>query len=123
MIGVGPDCMSAYLYNGGSESLVEAARTQFGELTLTNAHCEWLTILVNTGILGLVGFAGMMVSAIVRFLKAGMETLKKESLIAGACGLCLLAYTVNNSFSFQQSMGVATIFVILGMGERFWRDR
>ena len=124
LIGVGPDCMSAYLYNGGSESLVEAARTQFGELTLTNAHCEWLTVLVNTGILGLVGFAGMMVSAIVRFLKAGMETLKKESLIAGACGLCLLAYTVNNSFSFQQSMGVATIFVILGMGERHiveWR--
>ena len=123
LIGVGPDCMSAYLYTGGSESLLEAARIQFGELTLTNAHCEWLTVLVNTGILGLVGFAGMMVSAIVRFLKAGMETLKKEGLIAGACGLCLLAYTVNNSFSFQQSMSAATVFAVLGMGERFWRDR
>lgn len=123
MIGVGPDGMAAFLYHGASGGLLEMAKTQFGELTLTNAHCEWLTVLVNNGIMGLAGFAGMMVSAIVRFLKGGMKRTAPGGLIAGACGLCLLAYTANNTFSFQQSMSAATIFVVLGMGECFLRER
>ena len=38
--------------------------------------------------------------------------------------MALLAYTVNNIFSFQQSMNVSTMFVIFGMGEAFlWEVR
>lgn len=124
LIGSGPDCMSAFLYREGSAELVEMVRALFGSNTLTNAHGEWLTILVNEGILGLVGFVGMMCSAVVRFLKCGNGSEKKETtgkkwlgLICGACGLCVLAYTANNIFSFQQSMNTATIFVVLGIGE------
>lgn len=117
LIGVGPDCMSAYLYDSAHADVVAAIKEHYGTLTLTNAHNEWLTILVDTGILGCIGFVGMMVSAMVRFLK------QKQSLIAGACGLCLLAYTANNMFSFQQSMNTATIFVVLGIGMAFARKR
>lgn len=112
LIGVGPDCMSAFIYNDGSSELVGMVRECFGEARLTNAHNEWLTILVNMGLLGLIGFAGMMLTAIRRFLSC-----QEMNPVAGACGICLLAYTINNMFSFQQSMSVATIFVILGMGE------
>lgn len=144
LVGVGPDCMSAYLYTDGSASLVQMVSTKFGTNTLTNAHGEWLTVLVNMGVLGCVGFVGMMISAIIRFLKCGLNMesnhvngeakttngakaseQNKHSLraevILGACGLCLLAYTANNWFSFQQSMSVATIFVILGIGEAYAR--
>lgn len=117
IFGVGPDCMSAYIYQNGGAELKTLVEECFGNQTLTNAHNEWLTVLVDTGILGFIGFVGMMVSAMVRLLK------QKESLIAGACGLCLLAYTANNMFSFQQSMNTATIFVVLGMGMAFARKR
>jgi len=119
LIGVGPDSMSVYLYNAGSKELKLMVQQVFGELSLTNAHNEWITVLVNTGLLGFTGFVGMMVSAMVRFLRAG-ERLNQ--MVLGACGFCLLAYTVNNMFSFQQSMNVATIFVILGMGEAYARS-
>ena len=149
IFGVGPDCMAAYLYADGSESLVAMVKEAFGDLRLTNAHNEWLTILVNTGLLGTVSFAGMMVSAIWRYLgikirsnandtlesvkkpeTAGSDTKKQTDVtksigicraIAIGCGFCLLAYTVNNMVSFQQTMSLATISIVLGVGEHYCR--
>ncbi len=116
LIGVGPDCMTMYVYSGVNPRLVDMLRESFAHLNLTNAHCEWLTMLVNVGLLGLIAYAGMMVSAIVRYIKAG-----KTSAIAGACGFAVLAYTLNNMVSFQQSMGAATIFLVLSIGEAYMR--
>lgn len=111
IFGVGPDCMYVFLSNEGSDSLQTMVYNTFGGNRLTNAHNEWLTILVNMGVLGLVSYAGMMISAIRNFLQAG-----KSSALVGACGFCVLAYTVNNMFSFQQVMNISTVFVILGIG-------
>ena len=116
LIGVGPDAMSAYLYRDGSEEVKALVRESFEGLILTNAHNEWLTVLVDTGIFGVVAFGGMMVTGIRRFVKeAGLEK------IVCACGFCLLAYTANNMFSFRQSMNVATVFAVFGMGGAFLR--
>ena len=117
LTGVGPDCMSKYLYSGENPELLADVKEKFGAARLTNAHNEWLTVLVNTGIIGLIGFGGMMVSGMRDLLKKGLE-----NPIVCACGFCLLAYTVNNIFSFQQSMSVGTIFVIFGIGEAFLRN-
>lgn len=116
LVGIGPDCMSAFLYHGASQELTQWAERWFAGSRLTNAHNEWLTILVNEGVLGCICYVGMMCSAIQRLLKE-----RKISMAAGACGFCVLAYTVNNMFSFQQSMNAATIFIIMGMGESFLR--
>lgn len=116
LVGAGPDCMASFLYTEGSEKLISMVNGQFGGLRLTNAHNEWLSMLVNVGLFGMLSYVGMMVTAIVRFLKKG-----GSSLIAGACGLCLLAYTVNNMVSFQQSMSAAAMFVVLGVGEAYAR--
>ena len=145
LLGVGPDCMAAYLYGDGSESLIAMVKEAFGNLRLTNAHSEWLTLLVNTGLLGAVSFGGMMVSAIWRYLgvtirkrgnhktlgakkleSAGSDSKKQTDTIIScaiitACGFCLLAYTVNNMVSFQQTMSLATISVVLGVGEHYCR--
>ena len=117
IFGVGPDCMYVFLTNEGSDSLQTMVYNTFGGSRLTNAHNEWLTILVNMGVLGLVSYAGMMVSAIRNFLRAG-----KRSALAGACGFCVLAYTVNNMFSFQQVMNISAVFVIMGIGGNVWRS-
>lgn len=118
LVGAGPDCMSAFLYQDGTEGLVTIVKELFFDNRLTNAHNEWLTILVNEGIFGCISYVGMMCTAIRRFLKG-----RKISMAAGACGFCVLAYTVNNVFSFQQSMSVATIFIVMGMGESFLREK
>lgn len=114
LVGVGPDAMEAYIYHGGSPHLQEIVTSTFLTARLTNAHNEWLTMLVNTGILGFASYVGMMISGMIRMINQ-----KGRNIIVCACGFCLLGYTANNMFSFQQSMNVATVFVIFGMGEAF----
>ena len=116
LVGVGPDAMSFFEYDAGSDGLQSLLKENFGYLVLTNAHNEWLTVLVDVGILGLITFVGMMMTGICRFLKKG------RNRITFACGLCLLAYTVNNMFSFQQSMNTSTMFAIFGIGGAFLRE-
>lgn len=122
--GVGPDAMVAYLYQDAGEELCQLLNTVFGGLTLTNAHNEWLTVLVNTGILGLVSFGGAMVTAIgIFFKRAGKAAAAGgNSLIYSACGFSLLAYTINNLFSFQQTVNLTVMMLILGMGMAFLRE-
>lgn len=117
LAGVGPDCMWSYINSGMSPEISAYVRGAFSGQRLTNAHNEWLTVLVDTGILGLAGYGGMMVSGMRELMKRG-----KENPIAAACGFCLLAHTVNGIFSFQQSMGVGTAFVMFGMGKAFYNS-
>jgi len=112
--GVGPDGMAAYLYGGDNFSLLKTVIKQFGQHTLTNAHNEWITLLANSGIIGLFSFAGMVISSIIRYLKS-------DKLWCIVCGLCLFSYTVNNIFSFQQIMNITQLFILLGMGEAVMR--
>lgn len=116
LIGIGPDTMVMYINSGKNGELLELVRSVFGNYNLTNAHNEWFTILVNEGILGMVAYAGIMVSAAIRYLKAG-----KYSAMAGACGMAVLAYTINNMVSFQQTMATSTLFLVLGIGEACMR--
>lgn len=112
IFGVGPDCLYAFLSNEGSVGLQTMVNDRFGGSRLTNAHNEWLTILVDIGVLGIISYAGMMITAIRDFLRAG-----ENKMLVGACGICVLAYTVNNMFSFQQVMNISTVFVVMGIGE------
>lgn len=129
IVGVGPDGMAAYIYNGPDEALLEAVRSQFGNSRLTNAHGEWITILANLGVFGLTGFAGMMVSAMLRFIgclkeAGGREAVKQPfaHALCAACGVSLFCYTINNIFSFQQTMNVTQMFIVLGIGGCLHRD-
>ncbi len=117
IVGVGPDAMVMYINSEKNPQLYALVREVFGSLNLTNAHNEWLTILVNEGILGLFTYAGIMISAMVRYLKAG-----KTCALTGACGMAVLAYTVNNMVSFQQAMNAPTLFLVLGIGEACMRS-
>ncbi len=114
LVGVGPDAMAAYIYSDGSPELTEPLTAAFGNLILTNVHNEWLTILVDLGIFGLICFVGMVVSAMAGFLKNIGRTP-----LAAACGFSLLAYTFNNFFSFQQIVNTASMYMVMGMGAAF----
>lgn len=115
LVGVGPDAMADFIYSGQDGKLLAAVSEQFTGYRLTNAHGEWITLLADTGVLGLLCFAGMMLSSMIRLLR------QKESGFAGivciACGLAVLSYTANNVFSFEQTVNMTQIFVIMGLGE------
>lgn len=111
LFGAGPDSFAAYGY--GNPVYAQQLADMWGDSTLTNAHCEWMNELVCYGIVGAACFAGIFVSAVGRFYKAGRSN---PALIAVA--LCLLSYTGHNVFCYQQAVCTPFVFLILGMGER-----
>ena len=96
--------------------LAEKMVDRFGDLRLTNAHNEWITVLVNTGMLGLFCYAGTFLTAFIRF--AGRAS--KEPLLY-VCAVAVLTYTAHNMVSFQQVLHTPYLFIVLGIGEGLLR--
>lgn len=112
LVGVGPDAMVHYIYSGSDGELLQMVQEQFPGSRLFNAHGEWITNLANWGLFGMTAFAGIMISAFVRFWKAG-----KQAPMLYLFAICVLGYTVNNLFSFQTMMNLPFLFIMLGIGE------
>ena len=110
LFGVGPDSMAAYLYQSDNSTLLAEVRATFGDKRLTNAHGEWITVLVNTGLMGLLSFAAMIISAV------GTLFSRKQKTLAKACGLAVLCYTLHNIFSFEQMMNISQMYLVIGIG-------
>lgn len=114
LIGAGPDCFAGYVYS--VEGLAERTYALFGNARLTNAHNEWITVLVNQGIMGFGCFASAFAAAVVRFMKkAHVETALY------LCVASILLYTLHNMVSFQQILNAPFVFMILGIGEGICR--
>lgn len=110
-VGIGADCFAEYCYD--LPALAAQLADSFGNERLTNAHNEWITSLVNFGLLGLTCYLGIFISAEIRFLKrAGKQPLLY------LCAASALAYMTHNIVSFQQVLSTPFVFIILGIGER-----
>lgn len=130
LVGVGPDAMWSYISMDGSEALKWLVEENFEGRRLTNAHNEWLTVLVDYGIFGLVSFVGMIMTAVRSFgeclwrelLGRKNTKMRKQNKSTGqeripaACALGVVALTINNIFSFQQVVNMTVLFLLLGMG-------
>ena len=119
LVGIGPDSFAYGVYRDGSGA-ADMVREVFGKSRLTNAHNEWITVLVNTGCLGLITYAGFFLTKAVRFLKPDEEE-GREKQAAFALGLALIGYMSNNIFSFQQVLNGPFVFIALGMAEAYFR--
>ncbi|MCR5488397.1 MAG: hypothetical protein K6F35_12870 [Lachnospiraceae bacterium] len=109
LFGAGPDGFFnlAYLYHG--QELVE----KWGENTiLTCAHNEWMTAIINVGLVGGIAYIGIFISAMVHFTKKVQEIPE-----AAAPVLCILGYMLHNFFCYQQIICTPIIFLIMGIGE------
>lgn len=113
VVGIGPDCFADYVYSipESADKLIE----QFGNLRLTNAHSEPITLLINAGILGTACYIGIMATGFVRYLRgAGRQP------VLYLCAVGILAYVMHNLVSFQQVLNTPFIFMILGIGEKYY---
>ncbi len=108
LIGSGPD---TFFYEMVSYSdLKEEWSDFYGAARLTNAHNEWITLLVNNGILGTASFIGMLAVSV----KKSFEMAKENSEWI-AFALVIVSYTANNMFSFQQITNIPFLFIILAI--------
>lgn len=114
LVGVGPDCFAEYIY--AVPRLAERTYALFGSSRLTNAHNEWITILVNQGIIGLVCFVGIFLTAFLKLIKKA-----PAQPFLYLCAASLLSYTLHNMVSFQQVLNVPFVFILLGIGESVCR--
>ena len=96
--------------------LAERLVDQFGNERLTNAHNEWLTVLVNTGWLGVFCYAGIFITVWIRCVRRA-----KGKPLLYVCAISILAYAVHNMVSFQQILSTPYIFIVLGMGDGLLR--
>ncbi len=126
LFGKGPDTFYSFLTGGRFPVLYQEVNSFFGGARLTNAHCEPVTLLVNIGIFGTLCFYGMLISFLIMgFKKAAAEDGRIGSgenvpwcdagFVLGST-LCILAYMVNNLFSFQTPMNLSQLSVILAFG-------
>ena len=77
----------------------------------TNAHNEWLTTLVNMGLLGVAAYAAVFITA--------LQTYRKNFLAV----LLLLTYGIHSLISFQQVLNAPLFFLILGLCEAAARGK
>lgn len=111
LFGVGPDCYAAYCY---SVPEMEAQLNHFfgQNQTLTNAHNEFLNLMLCMGIAGLAAFCMMLTAAFLRFYK---EKYDSPYVFAGM--LAALVYGAHNFFCYQQICCTPFLFLLLGMAE------
>ncbi len=108
IIGVGPDCYAIYAHGNYTDILKE----QWSGAILTNAHNEWLNMLINTGLLGAVAYLGIFVTAFVRFVK---NSENRPMLLGLAAAIA--AYMAHNLFCYQQVLCTPFVFLFLAIGE------
>lgn len=108
LIGSGPD---TFFYEMISYSdLNDEWYAVYNGARLTNAHNEWISLLVNNGLLGLGAFIGFLYTGVKNSFKMAGEN---PSYIAFA--LAIISYTANNMFSFQQVTNTPFLFLVLGL--------
>lgn len=113
LFGVGPDCYGEYIYRKFVVTNFMRQKGRFEQSIFVNAHNEWLNQLVNTGIFGVISYAGIFLSSFLRFLRR-----EKQHFLMDAGIMALLLYGLNSLVSFQQVMNAPILFLILGIVEK-----
>ena len=108
LLGVGPDGFASY----GYEHYAQLIRTQWGDMVLTNAHNEWMTMVIDGGLVGAVLYAGIFLTQLARLLKRAAQ---KPYLVAFAA--CIGSYMAHNLFCYQDVLCTPFLFLLMGCAE------
>lgn len=108
LLGPGPDCYATVAY--ATEPRATEMYDYCAGALVVCAHNEWLNMLFNEGILGLVSYLGIFVSSFVVFIK------KSDNPVLTACAASVAAYFFHNMFCYQQILCTPMIFIIIALG-------
>ena len=107
LFGVGPDCYYDYASRHYAQRLYE----MWGNQALTNAHNEWLNMLITTGLFGAACYIGIFVSALKTFLQK-----ENRNWFTIAVAGSIVSYMAYNFFCYQQVLCTPFIFMLMGFG-------
>ena len=107
LFGAGPDCYAILLE---SMKVRLAAEGQWEGAIYANAHNEFLTMLINEGILGAVTYYGIYACVAV---KLAADKRRQPKTVLGI--MILASYLGNQFFSFQQVISTPAMLMILGI--------
>lgn len=110
VFGAGPDCFMAYSY--GIPDYAQKLNDYWKPDILTNAHNEFLNLLICVGAAGLLAWLAMLAAAALRFYRAGKD---RPFVLMGL--FTVFAYSAHNFFCYQQVCCTPFLFAILGLAE------
>ena len=84
--------------------LIDLQHRIFSDAILDSAHCEYLQILLNWGVLGLLSYLGWIVCALIRGVRQGTQP---------ALSAAILAYAVQATVNIAQAPGICLFFILL----------
>ncbi len=106
--GVGQECLSVYAYS--DPVTAESLYNVFDFNTLTNAHCDLLTILIERGILGVFTYLALLSSFAVSIWS------QKNKHAALVCALILSSFFLTSLVSFSLVISAPYMFLAMGIG-------
>ncbi|HJA91547.1 MAG TPA: O-antigen ligase family protein [Candidatus Eisenbergiella merdipullorum] len=110
IFGVGPDCFMAYSYS--VPEYAQRLNDYWKPDVLTNAHNEFLNLLICIGAVGLLSFLFLLGAGARRFYRIGKE---HPEVLMGLLAIC--SYSAHNFFCYQQVCCTPFLFLILGLSE------
>ncbi len=75
LLGAGPDCFAGYLEQVLPGGTVLFDKGYFAGSIFTNAHNEWLTTLINLGVLGTAAYAAVFLTALRKYRRNSMAIM------------------------------------------------
>ncbi len=120
LFGWGPDSMVTGIYTYYSEDLanIVSAASMGSAAVLTNAHNEWLNLLLCTGLTGGVAYLGIFLSAVRRFTHHVKEYSEVSTIV-----IAVITYLAFDFFCYQQIISTPLIFILIGLGEFYITGR
>ena len=112
IFGMGPDSFYYALYQWGSDAMDWINRGLLDNNIYSNAHNEWLTLLVQQGILGVIAYGGIFLTA---FRNLRISATRDPRALAVFLGLT--GYLICSLFTFQHVLSTPFVFALLGMAE------
>lgn len=112
LVGVGQDCYYAFIRS--DPELSSVVSEAFGNSRLTNAHCELLTVLIQTGLLGAAAYLGLIISSVIGLMQAAQRPDRSDMAIVFA--LPIAACFFNSLVSFSQTTSTPYLFICIGIG-------
>ena len=115
LIGSGPDTFALYVYNRRFEemdSVILHATGGKADALFMDGHNEWLTALINYGLIGGIAYLGIFICGIIRMWRnRGAAPEAQMALV------CAASYVAQNIFCYQIFFDTPLMFLILGIGE------
>ena len=112
LIGCGPDTLYYAMLDSYYTDMV-----QFLNAVFSNAHSEFLQLLVTLGLAGVVSYFAILVSSGIRY---GKESKSKPLLIVIAT--VIVSYIGQGAVNNPQYITTPLLFVLLGVGEAIYRN-